>query len=363
MNDLAVLSRESPTKPQPHYLLAICYIRLGLTEEALPELREAIKYSANDPKPTVKLIGELIKIGRSDEAAELTSLAHQKFPTNNEISFWQANLLLRNHYRNAEVEFLLNQISLAEPNFPGLKLSLAKLRANQSRFPEALKLAQAQLLETPHWVDAQLFEGMLYMHMRDYNRGYPDLKNAYNKLVFAPSLASSFAQAAYWTGHYEEMIEPAIVAMSMTTDRFTEKFALERQFEDALKKIPTSVTRAIIRKASDRLDQFSSKLHGPSFHRTLAKCLADAGMHDLAITELRHCVQLDSNDALAYFALAKELEVYSARYDEALACYRKAKILAPSIENLDMLIDRLQERITSRQSDLAWCLKDWVHGH
>lgn len=363
MNELATLAKKDPTNYQAHYLLAQCYQRIGLPEESLAELKLASQYGPNDPAPIVNLIREAAHLGQRDLAAQVSIIAYQKFPHNPEVQFWQGNFMLQRVNRLRDAEILFGKAMKSGQHIPGMKLSLATLRMAQGRDAEALHLANEQLKETPNAPGVRLLQGEIYMRRKDYNSAYPFLKDAYKKLVFSPNLARSYAQAAFWTGHYEDAMEPAIVEMALSSTRDRDDRSMERLFKEAALRVPKNKVREIVQQSSKTLDSYGHYLRDPSFHRTTAECLSEIGMHDLAATEYERCLQRDPSDAVARFLHGRELELYLGRYDEALADYQSAKRKYAPVDNIDLYIEHLEARIRSRQNDIAWQLKDWLRGN
>ena len=110
MTDLATLTQKEPQNYQAHFLLAICYQRIGLPDQALPELKLASQYGPNDPAPILGLIREAVHLGQRDLAMQIASVAYQKFPTNPEVAFWQANFVLQRGNRLAEANALFDKV-------------------------------------------------------------------------------------------------------------------------------------------------------------------------------------------------------------------------------------------------------------
>ncbi len=364
MNDLAAAIQKSPQNYQAHYLLGICYQRMGLPDQAISELKLAVQYGPNDAKPMINLIRQAVDAGQLDLAGQVADIAIARFPNNPEIAFWQGNFMMLKNHKLGEAERLFEEVQKSHVVIPNLSLSLATLRFAQKRLDESLALAKQQKLLTPDAPGANLLLGQIYFAKRNYNRAYQFLKPAYNSLVFSPNLARSYMQAAYWTGHYEDCIEPAIVQMALSSTKSIDDENSKQIFRLAASRVPRSRVEEIVKNASATLDTFAHHLPDPAaFHRTLAESLSSIGLHELSASEYKKCLKGDSSDGIADFLLAKELELYCGRYDEALEYYALARQHGVPVSNIDLYIEHLKARINSRGGDMAWQLKDYLHGH
>jgi tetratricopeptide (TPR) repeat protein len=342
MNDLAAMAQKDPHNYQAHFLLAICYQRMGLPDESLPELKLAVDNGPNDPAPILGLIREASQLGQSDLAQRVANIAYAKFPDNPEASFWQANFMLQGGNHLAEANKLFDKILRQGIQIPNLKLSLAQLRFAEKKYDEALSLANEQLVQTPKLAGAWLLKGRIYMLRSDYQNAYVPLKIAYQKLVFTPGVARSYAESAFWTGHYEETLEPAMVRIALASVKGEQDKTIE---------------------ASNKMDTFRKFKEADRFHFELGMCLSSIGMHKLATAEFERGLKINPADPNLNFLMARELELYCGQYDQALAYYRKARLEHVEVPDIDLYIEHLQTRIRARQDDLAWQIKDWLHGN
>jgi tetratricopeptide (TPR) repeat protein len=363
MNDLAKMIQTNPENYQAHFLLAICYQRMGLPDESLPELKLAVQNGPNDPAPILGLIREAAQLGQSDLAAQVATIAFNRFPENPEVQFWQANFALQTGNRLAEADKLFNKIIKKGVKIPDLKLSLAQLRYAQKKYGEALSLANEQLAETPLLPAANLLKGNIYMMRSDYQNAYLPLKRAYAKLVFTRGVAKAYAEACFWTGHYQETLEPAIVRIALAAVKGEEDKTIETIFKQAARRVPKETVEKIVNVSSNKLDSFSKFHQASTFHRMLAQCLSSVGMHSLAVTEFQRGLSTAPEDPVLNFLLARELELYCGKYDQALEHYKKARLANVDEKDIDLYIEHLQTRIRARQDDLAWQLKDWLRGN
>jgi tetratricopeptide (TPR) repeat protein len=363
MNDLAKMIEKDPTNYQAHFLLAICYQRIGLPDESLPELKLAVQNGPEDPAPILGLIREASQLGQSDLAAQVATIAHDRFPKNPEVQFWQANFVLQRGDRLGEADILFKKLIRSGQSIPNLKLSLGQLRFAQKKYDEALSLANEQLAQSPYQPAANLLKGNIYMMRSDYQNAYVPLKRAYARLVFTQGVAKAYAEACFWTGHYQEALEPAIVRIALAAVKGEQDKTIETIFKQAAQRVPKDKVEAIVYTCSNKLDTFPKFHQASTFHRMLAQCLSSIGMHTLAVTEFQRGVKSAPDDPAINFLLARELELYCGKYDQALDYYKKAKIEHVDVKDIDLYIEHLQTRIRARQDDLAWQIKDWLHGN
>jgi tetratricopeptide (TPR) repeat protein len=363
MNDLAKMIQKDPENYQAHFLLAICYQRMGLPDESLPELKLAVQNGPEDPAPILGLIREASQLGQSDLASQVASIAYVRFPDNPEVQFWQANFVLQKGNRLGEANLLFNKIIRSGVKIPDLKLSLAQLRYAQKKYDQALKLVNEQLAETPSLASANLLKGNIYMMRSDYQNAYAPLQKAYGRLVFTRGVAKAYAEACFWTGNYEQTLEPAIVRIALAAVKGEQDKTIETIFKQAVRRVPRDKVEAIVNACSNKLDTFSKFRQASTFHRMLAQCLSSVGMHTLAVAQFQLGLKSAPDDPVLNFLLARELELYCGKYEQALDYYKKARLEKVDEKDIDLYIEHLQTRIRARQDDLAWQIKDWLHGN
>ena len=362
MNKLAAAIQKEKQNYQAHYLLGICYQRMGLPDEAIAEFKLAVQYGPNAADPMIRLIRQAVDAGQIDLASQVADIAIGRFPNNPEIGFWQGNFMMLKMHKLPEADMLFERVRKSKVFIPNLNLSLATLRLAQNRVDDALALAKYQLMLTPQAPGANLIIGQIYFRKRDYTRAYRFLKPAYESLVFTPKLAQAYMQAAYWTGHFQDCLEPAIVQMALSSTKNNDDPNAKQIFHDASMRVPKAKVKEIVTNSSATLDSFGRHLPDPaSFHRTLAESLSTIGLHDLAAHEYERCLKGDPTDGAADFLLARELELYLGKYDEALEYYLLAQQHNAPVHNIDLYIEHLKSRMNCRNADLAWQLKDYLH--
>lgn len=361
MNDLALVVQKDPHNYQAHFFLGTCYFRLGLPDQATAEFRLAAQYGPNDPAPLIRLIHQAVENGQTELAREVASVGIGRFPSNPELSFWEANFVLLKENKLKEADKLFSQASQSKTPIPNLDISIATLRLAQGRLDDAYYLARRQLALTPDAAGAFLLIGDIHYRRKEFLAAYPWLQRAYGRIIFSPNLARKYMQVAYWTGHYEQALEPAIVQMALSSSKEFDDTNCTDIFVAAAKHVPKERVSEIVKTSSLTLDQNARYLQDPSFHRGLGECLSKLGMHDLAQSEFQRCLKRNPGDGLANFLLARELELYRGDYDQALHYYNAAKLVGAPVNNIDLYIAHLQSRLESRHEDLAWQLKDWLH--
>ena len=82
-------------------------------------------------------------------------------------------------------------------------------------------------------------------------------------------------------------------------------------------------------------------------HATLGWLEAARGRADQAVAELRTAISLDPRDAQPYVFLGI-LAARAGNYQEAVKQWKIAKKLAPDYQNLDLLIEAAQKRLTPK---------------
>ena len=361
MNQLAEVVQKDPHNYQAHFFLGTCYYRLGLPDQAIGEFRLAAQYGPNDPAPLIKLIHQAVENGQTELAREVAGVGIGRFPSNPELSFWEANFVLLKENKLNDAEKLFAQAAQSKTPIPNLDISIATLRLAQGNFDQAYYLARRQLAKTPDAAGAFLIIGDIHYRRKEFLAAYPWLKKAYGRIIFAPNLARKYMQTAYWTGHYEQALEPAIVQMALASSKEFDDVYSTETFVNAAKHVPKERVAEIVKTASVSLDQNARYLQDPSFHRGLGECLSKLGMHDLAESELSLCIKRNPLDGLSMFLLARELELYRGNYEAALKYYQQAKVLGAPVKDIDLYIAHLQSRLEARHEDLAWQLKDWLH--
>jgi tetratricopeptide (TPR) repeat protein len=351
----AVLAND-PQNRDAHMILAQCYDRLGLPDQADQEFTLAVKYSPDDPHALVELVKAEIKSGHPQVAMKMLEAAGKRFPNDAEVMFWYANYLATTN-KTKEATALYKIALEHNAKILGLASALGQLRLEDRRFGDAVQLANQDLALDKNFVLAYRVKGFALAFMSRWSEAQEPLRIAYKEQPFKGGVAYMYAKACAWSGDYQDALEPALVALAVSsnleTNNYEQKVALAR----ILRNVPRDKAIAKIGIVSNNLDL---SMPNPAFHFALGDVLDRADMHDTAIEQYHKGLQMAPNFARAIFRLGKDMELYKQQYKEALFCYTRAHELAPQDAEIDAYYQRLRQRLEMRNEDVAWRLKDWI---
>jgi tetratricopeptide (TPR) repeat protein len=361
LDGLAQILQADPHNYQAHFLMGTCYQRLGEPEQAADEFKAAVKYGPNDPRPIIELIRQVAALGQADIAIKFARIAQERFNDNAEVNFWLAHLLSLKTNKFDEAEKCFQNVRKSGQKIYGYELAYAELKLLRKEYKTAIAYAKLHRPSNDKDVAAELVKGRAYLGLHDYEHAFAPLLKAYsNGFALAPDVARSLAETAYWTGHYKDAVEPALVEMMLSSTTARDDSAMKSIFEKSARHVTREEVANIVRITSTVLDGYSRFYTDGSFHRTVGMALVALGMHDVAMEEFRKSIARNPNDAVAYFLEGKELELHSGNYQEALDCYLKAKAANAPVPDIDEYINHLQNRLEIRKQDMAWQLKDWL---
>ncbi len=363
LNQLGSYIEKEPKNYQAHFLLGMCYDRLGLVDEATREFDLATKYSHSDSGPITELIKEQMALGNDRTVEKLLKIAQTNFPDDPSVAFWSAQYLFLRKHDLYDSEKLYRIAAHSGKVIPGAHLGLARVALEKGRNWDAILEASQEMKVQPNTPLAALTAGMAFAKLGSFKAALLPLQMTYPTFKTLPEVATLYAQTAYWCGRYPEAIEPAIVQMALSSKRdpTTDDQPMKRLLTRCLRHTNSKLAESIIANTSYNLDHNQKIFKWPSFHRELADVLADVGMHRLAVQEYAKCIERDPRDANAVFRLGHEFELHFQDYKIALACYERAHALDENLPSADDYIERLQQRIADRDLDISWRTKDWLN--
>jgi len=345
-----------PQNMVAHMTLAQCYDRLAMPDMANDEYALAVKFSPDDPHALVEFVKAQIKTGHPQVAMKLLEAASKRFPQDPEVMFWYANYLATTN-RTSEASALYNIALKHNAKILGLASALGQLRLDEGRYGDANQLANQDLALDKNFILAYRVKGFALANLSRWSEAQAPLHLAYEQQPFKGGVAKMYAKACSWGGDYHSALEPALVDLAITASLDANNLEQKAAVLDIIRKLPRDFSTAKIGIVSVNLDK---TLHNPAFHFALGDVLDHAGMHDAAIEQYDKGLQIAPDYSRAIFRLGKDMELYKQQYKEALFCYSKAHQLSPGDPEITAYYARLNQRLQTRQEDIAWRLKDWI---
>jgi tetratricopeptide (TPR) repeat protein len=366
-NRLGQFLEKNPSNYQAHLLMGDCYVRLGLYDQALAEFKLATQYGPDDPAPISQLIRQQMTVGQNQSTPALLLAAEARFPDDPVIAYLRGNWLLLQRHNVEGAEKLFAKAAAKKAKVPGLHLAMAQVAMARGDYEQAVKQCDEELQLEPDAPEAQLIKGLALSRLRQYVAALAPLKAVYSLTEYKlrPDLARSYAQAAYWNGKFEDAIEPAILQIARTTNAGTnskDDTLTKNLLAECLRQLPRDTAEMRVTATTNDVDRNASIFKDGSFHRVVGDVLSKVGMDRQALVEYESCLKRNTQDAYALLGAGREFETNFPDYQFALTLYQRARLFRPDIPGIDDLITRLEERIADRDKDLAWRMKDWLHG-
>jgi len=349
---LALLEKaleETPGDPRAHLLLARLYERLDMRVLASEEYKKTVACLA-DAAAVATLAKQQLKIDNIWYAGRVLDAGIKRFPDDVELMALCANtLVVRN--RPSEAKVLYQAVVQRQPERTGVRSALAQILLAEGKCEEAIKLADWDLRRDPHSIMAARVLGDGYIKCNQYGKALPYMKMAFAQMPLQPGVARDYGFLLYWQGDYEAALSPALIDICLHPERSNQPDSVWTV--NLLRNVrPTDLTKTIA--------NVSSLMHAnATFHFALGSLLDEANLPDLAIEQYNAGLATAPYDVPALFRLGKDLELNDKNYAKALSLYQKAHSRDPNNLEISHYLSRLENRLKSRRTDLAWRLRDW----
>ncbi len=357
-NELAKLAVANPTnaKLQLAYGLALDFA--GLPEEAEERFALADKYGPKDPMALVNLLRHLLSKGDQSAARSILEQAMKRFPDSPDVALIVGRALKENrNYVEAErVLARAYNMTPADKRPLGLATHLAEVYV-QTDPAMALRLIKEDLARNPDFFMAQSLAANSYANLGEYRKAITPLSKLFAKSGMWGNTSELYTRCLFWDGRYNEAIQPGLYFLAKTSGAMGGKLPAVPMLSVLFDHVSSKQAKAAI----DQFYQRTAKedVVKPPFHYYLARALALSNRADLALNEINTFLTFDSSSFDAILFKAQLLENKLGEYDQALACYRLAHAILPYNAVCTNSLMRLEERIASRRTDLAWQFKDF----
>jgi tetratricopeptide (TPR) repeat protein len=353
--DLEMLIEQDPRNARAHMLMGNALELLGLKEQALDQFKSAVRYAPNDPHALVELIKEYIKLGQMEQAKIAMDDARKRFPKDYEIMFWLGNFYLsRGQYSDAAHQYQAAYKS-GKP-IPGLASAMGQIALQRGKFGDAIAYADEDIRQKPKFPMANQIKGLALEHMGLYREALNPLKIAYDADPYKPDIAYAFAQSLYWVGYNTAAMRPALLYLAMRANLNNKDMRASRLVSDIMSQLSESYASVAISESSLRVPENLKA----AYHFALADLLDQRHFRSLAITEYLNGLKIKPDFGKGWYALGLDYETGENNYAKALECYKKARLFAPEDKQIMNQERRLQDRLSGRNDDVAWQLKDEI---
>lgn len=330
--------------------------RVGMPMQAIEQYQLAVQYGPDSPKAVIELVKAEIGVGQKEAAMRLLKEADKRFPNDREITFWMGNYYLsKGDVKQAEQKF--NQVMKSGPAFFGMGTAQAEVQLREGRAGLASILVDNDLARNPEYPLGNAIKGQALFTMRKFNQALPFLRNAYVAFPLQPDYARKLAQSCLATNDLKMALEPALVALALASRTGEPDRESQWMVATAISQLPHEYVQETAAKTLEKLDR---QVNNTRWHFTLGEMFDFYGYHDLATREFFRAYRADPTQYLAAYRLANNLELYFQQYDEAVKFLSQAHALNPGNSDIADRLERLQNRLANRKSDLAWQLKDFL---
>ncbi|HMY56017.1 MAG TPA: tetratricopeptide repeat protein [Candidatus Obscuribacter sp.] len=356
LSRLAELAQAYKDNARVHLVYGLALDLVGLNDQALEQFKLSDKLGPKDSQAVVGIIHHLLSRGDKAAAKAMLDQAMERFPNDANVLYVLGRTLLDDKHGQEAESVLWRAYGL--PNRPvGVAVSLAELIMPYK--PElAVQYAQEDLKRQP---DNRLGLAVLteaYFNLGEYRKALAPAARIFALDPFYRNCADLYARSLYWNGQYRQGLMPAL-------------YCLARQATYMGGNMPASEVIAQIsqrvssRDLSQALEEFYQKTIGSGkdivrtpFYYYLAQALSRAGHHEQALAQIDRFLAADPRCVDAILFKGRLQETKLGDYQGALASYRLAHALLPYNPVCDQALVRLEERMSVRESDLAWLIRD-----
>lgn len=355
IKSIAEILKKNPRNARAHFAAGRMFDRAGYKSLAEQEFKIVDELSPKQPEAVLELF--LLKMQADDFAAafQLYAYLSTRFPDDPSLALMRA-LILEGQGQLAEAEKLLAKAQAASTKRLGIATAVGDIRLRQHKPAEALALAKQDLARDPRYYRAIVLAGEASMQLGQFDQGANYLRRAFEMNPLEATFVNVYASNLYHVGRYSEALQPALIYLAQQTDQKTMNRA-KLQVRALLTRIPREEVVNIIAMTDKRLDRTAWQ---GRLHLALGDVFDSLKWRDLAMEEYKKGIELMPLMGRPYYRLAKDMEK-SNRYYEALALYQQAYKLEPSDNQVKLSYARFHERMSNRNNDVAWRLRDWLH--
>lgn len=367
---IGALVEKNPSNAKAHLVLGLALDYVGLNDQALEQFVAADKLGPQDPKALVGKLHHLLSRGDKVAARITLDEAMKRFPDNPDVLLLMGRTMKDDrNYEGAEKALwaAYNAARQAANRDPGkmplgLPSQLAELYIASN--PElAIRLANEDLARVKDAFMAQAVVGVAYTNHGEYRKALPYLGQIYTKSPTWRNTAEGYSRCLYWDGQYQKAIQPALFSLAKAAGAMGGKPRPQYLLSELFSHVKDSEIEKEIQGFYKvvGMDKDAVNVVKPPFHYYLAVALSEAKKPSLAMKELNTFLQFDPSCFDAILLKGKLQEIYLNDPVGALASYRLAHALLPYSAPCTQALNRLEGRMESRDTDLAWKLKDFLN--
>jgi tetratricopeptide (TPR) repeat protein len=350
---LAAIIKQDPKNAEAHALLSQCYDAIGMDSMAKDAQSQANKLNPGGPSQKLAHFKQQFNSDNPGASFAAWMEARKSFPSDADVRLMED--VIFNTFGNTESArkaFLRAQ----QKALPRVAASLAKVRNNEHRYPEALRLADAELKIDPADTDALAARTAALIGLNRYEEAEHTIGPLFERHPFDFYAAYLYSISSAHDRRPQAALKPALYALASAGSDDQKRQAREL-VGDLMRKIPDSYVDATLAECSNAIDRSVSPAE---YHFELGEVFSKLGEYNQARFEYRTATQLNGTNARYFHALGLIYERQS-KHEEAMAAYRTAHLLDPQNVAYGDAWNRESMRVTNQKNDLASRLRDALH--
>lgn len=351
-------SKKAPKDPAIKYALGRYYESVNFGTLACDQYWSAFILDQTNSEPLITMARLKIRMGDVDAFNQLVAKAFERFPNDYKVLVtaglqYQRMNDLKNAHACYEKAMKLKPSGDAE-----LLSAISQLFFKQSKFHPAIVAAERAIAIDPNSFSALTTKGECLALAGAYDRAFDPLSKAFHNGPLSLELASYYYQTAMQCRRYDEALEPLLIVMASKVGEERALLHYKHRVANVLAVLPDDKIAAAAKSANDRLK-------GTKWNALLYFCMGDiydrVKKPQKAVVYYQEGLKSDPNYARAYLRLGEDQEQFG-QYKLAMDNYDHAYTLLPDDSEIAARHDRLKQRMTNRQNDLAWRLKQALTG-
>ena len=330
----------------------------GLDDQAVEQYKIADKYGPKDPEAIAAILHNVMARGAGEAANTLLNSAIARFPNNPDILFLIGKRLKENNH-GMEASRVLIKAYQSGAKVKGLPSELGDLIVMQD--PErAIALAKEDLAGNPNFAPGQMVLAKAEMRLGNFQLALSPLKKLFEQAPTNPDVSMMYMKSLFWCGDYQTALEPALYCLHNDATDLAAADKSAGTLSKLFSRISSGYVDSTLSRFYDKIEQDKTPV-APPFHFLLGRVFYQEHRYGQAKSELLHYLDSDPKNGDTLYMLGRIAELHDRDYDAALKYYRLAHAILPYHEGIAGATSSLEERMADRNSDWAWCLKDWLN--
>ncbi len=356
MEKLQALLVREPNNIEAHMMLGKIFQLLGFESMADEEFKRVDQLDPTKPTSVLNLFQNKLAAQGGMAAYEYLRYVERRFPNDPSVLLMQG-MLARMRGELAKAEFFYGLALDRNPSSPGIYTAIAAVRLKQSRFRDALILAEKDLALKKDHPAANLAKAQALMAMGEFERAIPALRIAYAGVQDKRAVADLLSRALISNNEYSEAIEPTLVCLSLTP-------MTERETVEQLKvRIGMILRHVKVTELTNSLQMATRYVFNSEslalLYFACGDVLAKAGADKAAQKVFGDGITMSPYHGRPYLRLGI-LQEKTGDYAAALKSYTSAYQYNPDDREIAARLARLIKRAPMQENDIAWYLKDLI---